>query len=89
MTEIRWTGRSDASIAEAAEALHVDTDMIMAVQSHPEHTLVFYTPTYTEGVEPEVWAASLRRRHDGVLVVTEKAEQPGMWRQLMARMEGE
>ena len=81
--EVKWA--SGAFFAEAAEALSIETDRIIAVHSGDE-PLVIYTP---DADYREPWSATLRADADGIYrIAREPRPEPAM-RELLARGLGE
>jgi len=71
-----WTDRTDPAMAEAAEALGIPTDMVMAyVWLSDDRMLAMFTPPEDED---EVWGGLLERDGDGILGVVAKERRPGL-----------
>lgn len=62
--ESKWAGR--AAFAEAAEALGIDTDQVMATAEIEGRTSVLFTTDKVKA-DPMIHSATLTRNEDGVL----------------------
>lgn len=70
--------------AEAAEALELRTDQVMAMLQEDGKVLVVYTPV--EGTV--LWRVLLERDADGILrKASDAVEVPGLWEEIQAHVE--
>jgi hypothetical protein len=76
--EVEVSGRTDPRIAEAAEALSTDTDLIMGVSQFDGEVTVLYTPDLNKG-DNTVWQSKLTRGTDGILILIESIARPEWW----------
>lgn len=77
-----WADRTGLTMHDVAEALGIDSDLVMAVHEQGERKLsAFYTPRYDQG-DKTIWLALLRRNRDGTLRVVSRERKPGMWEQI-------
>jgi len=76
---VEWVGRVD--VAEVAEALGVASDMVMAVHSDG---VVLWTDAV--GDDDDIWAATLGRDADGIIVVGPR-RSTGTLAEFKARMD--
>lgn len=76
---LKWTGRADPRIAEAAEAVGCNTDDVMAVAPDDAGALVLFTADAesTRGLDPlEVPVTRARLERDAAGVLTEAEREP-------------
>lgn len=85
--EVKWSGRSEPTIAEAAEALGISTELVMAVMKKGEDYHALYTPNYPP--DTTVHSVPLTRDSSGVLQTSAvPTAHPGMWEELERQMRG-
>jgi hypothetical protein len=81
--EAKWSGDSN-TFAEAAEALAIPTELIMAWV--PVSGIVIYTRDYTEGEDTPIYTSILKRDEDSILRPTETS-QIGSWAEIEAMID--
>lgn len=84
----RWENRD--AFAEAAEALGVPTDQIVAATNmHGNYTVLYCPDPYVEEHPraQQIWAAVLKRDGDDVLVAVAKRRSEITWEQIEAKVE--
>lgn len=79
---VEWTRRADSAIAEAAEAVGVSTDGVLAATESPSGGLIVLW-TETGDDDAALWSSSFVRDADGVFVQSGErvlvAESVGDW----------